>query len=93
VGVQKMVRSDRAGTGVLFTLNMDSGFPDVVVINTAWGLGETVVQGSVSPDEYKGSICFLALYESGLFYMKSISRGIITREARNQSMVRPLDLM
>ncbi|TVR62385.1 MAG: phosphoenolpyruvate synthase [Gemmatimonadales bacterium] len=52
VGVQKMVRSDRAGAGVLFTLDTDSGFPDVVLINAAWGLGEVVVQGTVNPDQY-----------------------------------------
>jgi len=53
IGVQKMVRSDRAGAGVMFSLDTDSGFPDVVLINAAWGLGETVVQGSVDPDEYR----------------------------------------
>ena len=52
VGVQKMVRSDRGGAGVMFTLDTDTGFPDVVVINAAWGLGENVVQGTVTPDEY-----------------------------------------
>jgi pyruvate, water dikinase len=52
VGVQRMVRSDLAGAGVLFTLDTETGFPDVVVINAAWGLGESVVSGSVSPDEY-----------------------------------------
>lgn len=52
VGVQKMVRSDLAGAGVLFTLDTDSGFPDVVLINAAWGLGENVVQGTVNPDQY-----------------------------------------
>ncbi len=52
VGIQKMVRSDLAGSGVLFTLDTDSGFPDVVLINGAWGLGENVVQGTVNPDQY-----------------------------------------
>ena len=52
VGVQKMVRSDRAGAGVLFTLDTETGFPDVVMINASWGLGETVVQGTVNPDQY-----------------------------------------
>jgi len=52
VGIQKMVRSDLAGAGVLFTLDTDSGFPDVVLINAAWGLGENVVQGTVNPDQY-----------------------------------------
>ncbi|MFW5972976.1 MAG: phosphoenolpyruvate synthase, partial [Bacteroidota bacterium] len=52
VGIQKMVRSDLSGAGVLFTLDTDSGFPDVVLINAAWGLGENVVQGTVNPDQY-----------------------------------------
>jgi pyruvate,water dikinase len=52
VGIQKMVRSDLAGAGVLFTLDTDSGFRDVVLINAAWGLGENVVQGTVNPDQY-----------------------------------------
>ncbi|HKK72339.1 MAG TPA: phosphoenolpyruvate synthase, partial [Candidatus Krumholzibacteria bacterium] len=53
VGVQTMVHSDRAGSGVMFSIDTESGFPDVVVIDAAWGLGETVVQGSVNPDEYR----------------------------------------
>ncbi|WP_305535034.1 phosphoenolpyruvate synthase [Thiobacillus sp.] len=51
-GVQRMVRSDIACSGVLFTLDTESGFRDVVFITAAWGLGETVVQGSVNPDEF-----------------------------------------
>ena len=50
VGVQQMVRSDKAGSGVIFTLDPDSGFPRVVAISAAWGLGETVVKGAVDPD-------------------------------------------
>ena len=52
VGVQKMIRSDKSGSGVMFTLDTDTGFKDVILINAAWGLGENVVQGSVTPDEY-----------------------------------------
>ena len=52
VGVQKMVRSDLAGAGVMFSLDTESGFRDAVLINAAYGLGESVVQGSVNPDEY-----------------------------------------
>ncbi|TVP88687.1 MAG: phosphoenolpyruvate synthase [Thioalkalivibrio sp.] len=52
VGVQQMVRSDKAGSGVMFSLDTETGYPGVVLINAAWGLGETVVQGSVDPDEY-----------------------------------------
>ncbi len=52
VGVQKMVRSDQAAAGVLFTLDPDTGFPDVSVISSSWGLGEAVVKGNVSPDQF-----------------------------------------
>ncbi len=52
IGIQEMVRSDKAGSGVMFTLDTETGFPNVVVINAAWGLGENVVQGAVNPDEY-----------------------------------------
>lgn len=51
-GVQRMVRSDLACAGVLFTLDTESGFRDVVFITAAYGLGETVVQGAVNPDEF-----------------------------------------
>jgi pyruvate, water dikinase len=51
-GVQYMVRSDLGASGVMFTLDTDSGFRDVVFITAAWGLGETVVQGAVNPDEF-----------------------------------------
>jgi len=53
IGIQKMVRSDKAGSGVMFSIDTETGFPGVVVINAAWGLGENVVQGTVTPDEYK----------------------------------------
>jgi len=52
VGVQAMVRSDKAGAGVMFSIDTDTGFPEVVVIDAAWGLGENVVQGTVTPDSY-----------------------------------------
>ncbi|HEY4647390.1 MAG TPA: PEP/pyruvate-binding domain-containing protein, partial [Steroidobacteraceae bacterium] len=52
VGVQHMVRSDLGSSGVMFTLDTDSGFRDVVLITASYGLGETVVQGAVNPDEF-----------------------------------------
>jgi pyruvate,water dikinase len=52
IGVQPMVRSDAACSGVMFTLDTESGFRDAVVINGAWGLGEAVVQGMATPDEW-----------------------------------------
>ena len=51
-GIQQMVRSDIGASGVMFTLDTESGFKDVVFITAAYGLGETVVQGSVNPDEF-----------------------------------------
>ncbi len=51
-GVQRMVRSDLASAGVMFTIDTESGFKDVVFITAGYGLGETVVQGSVNPDEF-----------------------------------------
>jgi len=52
IGVQKMVRSDLACSGVLFTLDTETGFRDVVFITGSWGLGENIVQGAVNPDEF-----------------------------------------
>jgi pyruvate, water dikinase len=51
-GVQRMVRSDLGSAGVMFTIDTESGFEDVVLITSSYGLGETVVQGSVNPDEF-----------------------------------------
>ena len=53
VGVQVMVRSDLGGAGVMFSIDTETGFDKVAIINAAWGLGETVVQGTVEPDEYQ----------------------------------------
>ena len=53
VGVQRMVRSDRGAAGVAFTLDTETGFRNMVVINGAWGLGENVVKGTVTPDEWR----------------------------------------
>ncbi|MCL5784957.1 MAG: phosphoenolpyruvate synthase [Patescibacteria group bacterium] len=52
VGIQKMVRSDLGCSGVMFTLDTESGFKDIVLINGSWGLGEMIVQGEVTPDEF-----------------------------------------
>ena len=51
-GVQRMVRSDLGAAGVMFTIDTESGFTDVVFITSSYGLGETVVQGAVNPDEF-----------------------------------------
>ncbi|WP_413850431.1 phosphoenolpyruvate synthase [Albidovulum sp.] len=60
VGVQLMVRSDLGGAGVMFSIDTETGFDRVVLINAAWGLGENVVQGAVTPDEYQVYKPFLA---------------------------------
>ncbi|PEN12928.1 phosphoenolpyruvate synthase [Longibacter salinarum] len=52
VGIQQMVRADRASAGVMFTIDTESGFRDVALIHAAWGLGEVVVKGQVTPDQY-----------------------------------------
>lgn len=52
IGVQKMVRSDKASSGVMFSIDTESGFKDVIFITGAYGLGENVVQGAVNPDEF-----------------------------------------
>jgi pyruvate,water dikinase len=52
VGVQRMVRSDKASSGVMFTLDTESGFKDAIFVTSSYGLGETVVQGAVNPDEF-----------------------------------------
>ncbi len=52
VGVQQMVRADLACSGVMFTLDTESGFRDLVLITSAWGLGENIVRGTVNPDEF-----------------------------------------
>ncbi len=51
-GIQRMVRSDLAASGVMFSIDTESGFEDVVFVTSSWGLGECVVQGSVNPDEF-----------------------------------------
>ena len=52
VGVQQMVRSDKAASGVAFTIDPDTGFQNTIIINGTWGLGENIVQGSITPDEW-----------------------------------------
>ncbi|MCS6892600.1 MAG: phosphoenolpyruvate synthase, partial [Rhodovarius sp.] len=52
VGVQLMVRADLGGSGIMFTIETESGFPGMVVISASWGLGEPIVQGAVNPDRY-----------------------------------------
>ena len=77
IGVQPMVRSDQACSGVMFTLDTESGFRDVVVINGAWGLGEAIVQGMATPDEW---IVFKPTLKEGA--RPIVSRHIGTKEVK-----------
>ncbi len=52
VGIQKMVRSDLASAGIIFTLDTETGFQNVVLINSTWGIGEMIVKGKITPDEF-----------------------------------------
>ena len=53
IGIQKMVRSDLASAGVMFSIDPETGFNNIILITGAWGLGENVVQGTVNPDEFR----------------------------------------
>jgi pyruvate,water dikinase len=83
IGVQPMVRSDQACSGVMFTLDTESGFRDVVVMNGAWGLGEAIVQGMATPDEW---VVFKPTLQTG-------SRPIVSRRlgGKEVKMVYGLD--
>jgi len=77
IGVQPMVRSDQACSGVMFTLDTESGFRDVVVVNGAWGLGEAIVQGMATPDEW---IVFKPTLATGA--RPIVSRRLGTKEVK-----------
>jgi pyruvate, water dikinase len=98
-----MVRADLASAGVMFSIDTESGFPHVVVINAAWGLGENVVQGAVTPDQYivfkplLGNHAHMPIIEKALgdktrklVYRKGRSRttkNVATSEAERQAFV------
>lgn len=77
IGVQPMVRSDAACSGVMFTLDTESGFRDAVLINGAWGLGEAVVQGMTTPDEW---IVFKPTLRQG--YRPIVTRKLGVKEVK-----------
>ncbi len=87
VGVQQMVRADLAGAGVMFSIDTETGFDKVVLINAAWGLGENVVQGAVDPDEYQVFKPLLA--EPGLVPIVEKRRGAKARKMLYASGERP----
>lgn len=77
VGVQKMVRSDLACSGVMFTLDTESGFENAVIINSSWGLGEMVVQGKTDPDEF-------------IVYKNTLKEGVTERDGAFEFKYRPI---
>ena len=79
VAVMKMVRSDIGSTGVIFTLDTESGFRDVVFITGSYGLGENVVQGRVDPDEF---------YVHKPTYRKGFARGPAAQPRRQADQAR-----
>ncbi len=89
VGVQKMVRSDLACSGVMFSLDTESGFKDVVLINGSWGLGEMVVQGEVTPDEFIVFKPNLKRLSGGHFLNRKYFSPIISKKlgVKNRKMV------
>ncbi|MGE0562760.1 MAG: phosphoenolpyruvate synthase [Flavobacteriales bacterium] len=93
VGVQLMVRSDKACSGVMFTLDPDSGFEDVVLVAGAWGLGENVVQGTVNTDEFLVYKPFIGKVNQPILSRKmgSKKKTMIYADAVNQSLIRPED--
>ena len=94
-GVQKMVRSDLAASGVIFTIDTESGFRDAVFITSAYGLGENVVQGAVNPDEF---YVFKPKLEDGLCPIVSRQLGekavrmVYTEEARHGASTRNVEV-
>lgn len=70
VGIQKMVRSDKGASGVMFSVDTESGFRDVVVINATYGLGEMIVQGAITPDEYLVSKSRIGKVQSPIIWKK-----------------------
>jgi pyruvate, water dikinase len=91
IGVQRMVRSDTGGSGVMFSIDTESGFDKIALITAAWGLGENVVQGAVNPDEYevykpflgKKSLTPILKKSLGAKEIKMIYAGTTSGETKN----------
>jgi len=83
-GVQRMVRSDTGASGVMFTIDTESGFEDVVFITSSYGLGETVVQGAVNPDEFYVHKPMLAQGKSAVI-RRNIGSKLIKMEFTNEA--------
>ena len=90
VGVQRMVRSDTGAAGVMFTLDTESGFDGVVLITSSYGLGESVVQGAVNPDEFYVYKPNLAAGRPAIL-RKSIGSKAIADDPRRRGQCRRVD--
>ncbi|MDD5438495.1 MAG: phosphoenolpyruvate synthase [Patescibacteria group bacterium] len=95
VGVQQMIRSDVGSAGVIFTIDTETGFKDVVVINAAYGLGESVVQGKVNPDQYivhkptlSEGFCSIVEHRIGDKVTRIVYRGSSTLEEKTPEVLR-----
>ncbi len=93
VGVQLMIRSDKACSGVMFTLDPDSGFEDVALIAGAWGLGENVVQGTVNTDEFLVYKPFMGKVKQPIISRKlgSKNKMMVYEDDEGQTLSRPED--
>lgn len=93
VGVQLMVRSDKASSGVIFTIDPDTGFDKVVLISGAWGLGENVVQGTVNTDEFLVYKLFLGKVKQPIISRKlgSKEKTMVYAEKAMDEIVKPED--
>lgn len=91
-GVQRMVRSDKGSSGVMFTIDTETGFKDVVFITSSYGLGETVVQGSVNPDEFYVFKPTLALNKDAIISRRIGSKLIKMEFGENSKGVRTVDV-
>lgn len=93
VGVQLMVRSDKASSGVIFTIDPDTGFDKVVLISGAWGLGENVVQGTVNTDEFLVYKSFLGKVKQPIISRKlgSKEKTMVYAEKAMGEIIKPED--
>lgn len=92
IGVQKMIRSDVACSGVIFSIDTESGFKDAVFITGSWGLGENVVQGAVNPDEFYVFKPTLAMNKLPIVYKKLGTKEIkmvYTKDPENPTVNKP----
>ncbi|SFZ77437.1 phosphoenolpyruvate synthase [Chitinimonas taiwanensis] len=95
-GIQRMVRSDKGAAGVMFTIDTESGFDDVVFVTSSYGLGETVVQGAVNPDEFYVFKPNVAAGKPAILRRNRGSKLIkmeFTAEARAGKSVRTVDVL